>query len=171
MEQQPSPLGHGYTALTLTGRKPGATRIVLGTGKAKQYLGVRVLPDDWDLDDVPAEQVDYAFLYRHVMSYYELVYPFMSDKVFSLADQCKCETYSRLMWQMCDPQNRDKSYYMPSTRELSLPKSRLFLKYLTQVEAAAAAKAAAPEPATPHAIGCKAELIDELKKPSIWNCR
>ncbi|MDO8033513.1 iminophenyl-pyruvate dimer synthase VioB [Janthinobacterium sp. SUN128] len=164
VEQHPSPLGHGYTALTLTGRKPGATRIVLGTGKAKQYLGVRVLPDDWDLDDVPAEQVDYAFLYRHVMSYYELVYPFMSDKVFSLADQCKCETYSRLMWQMCDPQNRDKSYYMPSTRELSLPKSRLFLKYLTRVEAAAAAKAAAPEPATPHAIGCKAELIDELKK-------
>ncbi|PJC99853.1 iminophenyl-pyruvate dimer synthase VioB [Janthinobacterium sp. BJB1] len=160
--RQPSPLGTGYTALILTGRQPGATRIVLGTGKDKQYLGVRVLPDDWDLDDVPAEQVDYAFLYRHVMSYYELVYPFMSDKVFSLADQCKCETYSRLMWQMCDPQNRDKSYYMPSTRELSLPKSRLFLKYLTQVEAKA--RAAVPAPAAPHAIGSKAELIEELKK-------
>ncbi|MEG1323674.1 MAG: ferritin-like domain-containing protein, partial [Janthinobacterium sp.] len=162
VERQPSPLGHGYTALTLTGRRPGATRVVLGAGKHKHYLGVRVLPDDWDLDDVPAERVDYAFLYRHVMSYYELVYPFMSDKVFSLADQCKCETYARLMWQMCDPQNRDKSYYMPSTRELSLPKSRLFLKYLTQVEAKA--KAAVPAPATPHAIASKAELIDELKK-------
>ncbi|PHV39158.1 iminophenyl-pyruvate dimer synthase VioB [Janthinobacterium sp. BJB304] len=162
VQQQPSPHGHGYTALTLTGRQPGATRIVLAAGNDKQYLGVRVLPDDWDLDDVPAEQVDYVFLYRHVMSYYELVYPFMSDKVFSLADQCKCETYSRLMWQMCDPQNRDKSYYMPSTRELSLPKSRLFLKYLAQVEAKA--KAALPQPAAQHVIGCKAELIDELKK-------
>ncbi|MET3131113.1 iminophenyl-pyruvate dimer synthase VioB [Oxalobacteraceae bacterium GrIS 1.11] len=159
---QPSVLGQGYAELTVTGRRSGATRIMLGEAKDAQFIGARVLPDDWDLDQVPAEQVDYAFLYRHVMSYYELIYPFMSDKVFSLADHCKCETYSRLMWQMCDPQNRDKSYYMPSTRELSLPKSRLFLKYLTQVEAAA--KAALPEPGAPHVISCKGELIEELKK-------
>nr|ADU90702.1 putative polyketide synthase [Collimonas sp. MPS11E8] len=158
----PSAQGDGYTELTLTGRRPGATRVALGTGAGKQFIGARVLPDDWELDEVPAEQVDYAFLYRHVMSYYELLYPFMSDKVFSLADHCKCETYSRLMWQMCDPQNRDKSYYMPSTRELSLPKSRLFLKYLTQVEAAA--KASLPEPSAAAPISCKGELIEELKK-------
>ncbi|RSZ60437.1 iminophenyl-pyruvate dimer synthase VioB [Massilia atriviolacea] len=161
-ELAPCALGPGYAALTLTGRRPGATRIMLGEASGRQFIGARVLPDDWHLDKVPAEQVDYAFLYKHVMSYYELMYPFMSDKVFSLADHCKCETYSRLMWQMCDPQNRDKSYYMPSTRELSLPKSRLFLKYLTQVEAAAKAP---PAPAgAAHAISCKAELVDELKK-------
>ncbi|ATQ76830.1 iminophenyl-pyruvate dimer synthase VioB [Massilia violaceinigra] len=158
----PSALGVGYADLTLTGRRSGATRIMLGEAQGQQFIGARVLPDDWHLDDIPAEQVDYAFLYQHVMSYYELVYPFMSDKVFSLADHCKCETYSRLMWQMCDPQNRDKSYYMPSTRELSLPKSRLFLKYLTQVEAAA--KSTLPQAVAPHVIGCKAELIAELKK-------
>ncbi|CDG81736.1 iminophenyl-pyruvate dimer synthase VioB [Janthinobacterium agaricidamnosum] len=162
LQLQPSVLGHGYAELRVTGRRSGATRIMLGEGKEQQCLGVRVLPDDWHLDEVAAEQVDYAFLYRHVMSYYELVYPFMADKVFSLADQCKCETYSRLMWQMCDPQNRDKSYYMPSTRELSLPKSRLFLKYLAQVEAAA--KAALPEPAAAHVIRGKDELIGELKQ-------
>ncbi len=162
LELQASALGTGYTKLTVTGRASGATRIVLGEGRESQHLGVRVLPDDWHLDDVPAEQVDYAFLYRHVMSYYELVYPFMADKVFSLADHCKCETYSRLMWQMCDPHNRDKSYYMPSTRELSQPKARLFLKYLTHVEAAART-AAPPEPA-PHVIRSKEALIDELKK-------
>ncbi|MDQ1812417.1 iminophenyl-pyruvate dimer synthase VioB [Massilia sp. CCM 9210] len=158
----PSPLGVGYADLTLTGRRSGATRIMLGEAKGQQFIGARVLPDDWHLDDIPAEQVDYAFLYQHVMSYYELVYPFMSDKVFSLADHCKCETYSRLMWQMCDPQNRDKSYYMPSTRELSLPKSRLFLKYLTQVEAAA--RSTLPQAVAAHVIGCKDELIAELKK-------
>ncbi|WP_332852117.1 iminophenyl-pyruvate dimer synthase VioB [Duganella sp. S19_KUP01_CR8] len=162
LELQPSALGTGYTDLTVTGRASGATRIKLGEEQDGQHLGVRVLPDDWHLDDVPAEQVDYAFLYRHVMSYYELVYPFMADKVFSLADHCKCETYSRLMWQMCDPRNRDKSYYMPSTRELSLPKSRLFLKYLTQVEAAA--KTAAPPEPAPHVIRSKEALVDELKK-------
>ncbi|MYN15771.1 iminophenyl-pyruvate dimer synthase VioB [Rugamonas sp. FT107W] len=161
LQLQPSARGEGYADLTVTGRRPGATRIVLGEGREAQHIGARVLPDDWHLDDVPAEQVDYDFLYRHVMSYYELVYPFMSDKVFSLADQCKTETYSRLMWQMCDPQNRDKSYYMPSTRELSLPKSRLFLKYLTQVEAAA--KTTQPQPEKPRAIGSKHELIAELK--------
>lgn len=158
----PSAQGDSYAELTLAGRRSGATRVMLGEGKQQQCIGVRVLPDDWHLDQVPAEQVDYAFLYRHVMSYYELVYPFMSDKVFSLADHCKCETYSRLMWQMCDPQNRDKSYYMPSTRELSLPKSRLFLKYLTQVEAAA--KASPPLPGAAQVIGCKGELIEELKR-------
>ncbi|PFH12331.1 iminophenyl-pyruvate dimer synthase VioB [Collimonas sp. PA-H2] len=162
MQLKPSAQGDGYAELTLTGRRSGATRIMLGEGKQRQFIGARVLPDDWHLDEVPAEQVDYAFLYRHVMSYYELVYPFMSDKVFSLADHCKCETYSRLMWQMCDPQNRDKSYYMPSTRELSLPKSKLFLKYLTQVEAAA--KTALPEPGAAQVISCKGELIEELKK-------
>jgi hypothetical protein len=97
-------------------------------------LHVRVLPDDWHLELVPDEQMDFAFLYEHVLAYYELVYPFMKALVFSLADECKCETYARLMWQMCDPRNRDKTYYMPPTRELSLPKSRLFLKYLRNVE-------------------------------------
>lgn len=162
-ELGPGTLGPGYAALTLRARRPGATRIMLGQAGARQFIGVRVLPDDWHLDDVPAEQVDYAFLYRHVMSYYELMYPFMSDKVFSLADHCKCETYARLMWQMCDPANRDKSYYMPSTRELSLPKARLFLKYLTGLEAAAKP----PPPAaagTLPAIRSKPELVAQLKK-------
>jgi iminophenyl-pyruvate dimer synthase VioB len=161
-ELAPGTLGPGYAALTLRARRPGATRIMLGAAEGRQFIGVRVLPDDWHLDEVAAEQVDYAFLYRHVMSYYELMYPFMSDKVFSLADHCKCETYSRLMWQMCDPANRDKSYYMPSTRELSQPKARLFLKYLTQVEAAAKAPPLASGAA--RAIACKGELVAELKK-------
>ncbi|WP_426343252.1 iminophenyl-pyruvate dimer synthase VioB [Pseudoduganella sp. R-32] len=163
LDLQASARGCGYAELRVTGLVPGVTRIVLGDGLERQHIGVRVLPDDWHLDEVPAGQVDYAFLYRHVMSYYELIYPFMADKVFSLADQCKCETYARLMWQMCDPQNRDKSYYMPSTRELSLPKARLFLKYLTQVEAGAKSGQAAP-PGPAPAIGSKAELVEELKK-------
>lgn len=96
-------------------------------------INLRVLPDDWHLLDMPVEQVDFDFIYQNVMGYYELVYPFMADKVFSLADQCKCETHARLMWQMCDPANRHKSFYMPSTREMSYSKSMLFLKYLDHV--------------------------------------
>ncbi|MBJ6764535.1 iminophenyl-pyruvate dimer synthase VioB [Myxococcaceae bacterium JPH2] len=158
----PSPQQTGYAQLTLTGRRPGATRVALRADQDSQFIGVRVLPDDWNLDEVPTEQVDYAFLYQHVMSYYELIYPFMSDKVFSLADRCRCETYSRLMWQMCDPLNRDKSYYMPSTRELSLPKSKLFLKYLTNIEGAS--RTLRPEPRGAQPIGSKAHLVEELKR-------
>ncbi|PHV13488.1 iminophenyl-pyruvate dimer synthase VioB [Chitinimonas sp. BJB300] len=152
----------GHAELTLNGRLSGATRVLLGEAGSEQDIGVRVLPDDWHLDEVPAAEVDYAFLYKHVMGYYELVYPFMADKVFSLADSCKCETYARLMWQMCDPENRDKSYYMPSTRELSLPKSKLFLKYLANVEASVKASDALHAEQT--VITSKVQLIDELKK-------
>ncbi|TDR81376.1 iminophenyl-pyruvate dimer synthase VioB [Paludibacterium purpuratum] len=144
--------------VTLAGQRPGCARLYLGDGEA--FVHLRVLPDDWHLADTPVEAVDYAFLYRHVMSYYELIYPFMADKVFSLADRCKCETYARLMWQMCDPQNRDKSYYMPSTRELSEPKAMLFLKYLAHVEAAAAPVVTAAEPPV---IGDRAQLVAALK--------
>ncbi|OHX17055.1 iminophenyl-pyruvate dimer synthase VioB [Chromobacterium sphagni] len=144
----------------VTGQQPGIARIVLDHGA--QTINLRVLPDDWQLDEVPAEQVDYAFLYRNVMAYYELIYPFMSDKVFSLADRCKCDTYARLMWQMCDPQNRDKSYYMPSTRELSRPKAGLFLKYLANVEGAT--RLLAPAPQQPARIENKAQLVAALKK-------
>ncbi|MCP3064206.1 iminophenyl-pyruvate dimer synthase VioB [Myxococcus sp. K38C18041901] len=158
----PSPHGTGHAQLTLIGQRPGATRVALSVGDDSQFIGVRVLPDDWHLEEVPTEQVDYAFLYRHVMSYYELIYPFMSNKVFSMADRCKCETYSRLMWQMCDPLNRDKSYYMPSTRELSLPKSNLFLKYLTNIEATS--RTSLPEPEGPRPIHSKAQLVQELKR-------
>ncbi|AGC43169.1 violacein biosynthesis protein vioB [Myxococcus stipitatus DSM 14675] len=158
----PSPQGEGYAQLTLTGQHPGVTRVALGAGQDSHVIDVRILPDDWHLDEVPAEQVDYAFLYQHVMSYYELLYPFMSDKVFSLADRCKCETYSRLMWQMCDPLNRDKSYYMPSTRELSLPKSKLFLKYLVHLEGSS--RTSSPKTRGPPPITCKVHLVEALRK-------
>ncbi|MEJ2794023.1 iminophenyl-pyruvate dimer synthase VioB [Iodobacter sp. LRB] len=125
----------GVAALTLTSLKPGVSEVFIGDYRGK--ILVRVLSDDWALLDIPDHQVDYTLLYEQVMSYYELIYPFMADKVFSMADQCKCETYARLMWQMCDPLNRDKSYYMPSTREMSYAKSMLFLKYLSNVEASA----------------------------------
>ncbi|QBC43861.1 iminophenyl-pyruvate dimer synthase VioB [Iodobacter fluviatilis] len=125
----------GQASLMITSRKSGVSEVFVGDHRGK--ILVRVLSDDWALLDTPDHLVDYTFLYEQVMSYYELIYPFMADKVFSMADQCKCETYARLMWQMCDPLNRDKSYYMPSTREMSYAKSILFLKYLRNVEESA----------------------------------
>ncbi|MBU2706115.1 iminophenyl-pyruvate dimer synthase VioB [Zooshikella marina] len=122
----------GKAKLTVYSKKPGTA--ILYLGNANNKIIVKVLADDWHLEEIPIEKVDYHTLYKNVMAYYELVYPFMSDKVFSMADQCKCETYARLMWQMCDPKNKNKSYYMPSTREMSQPQSILFLKYLKNIE-------------------------------------
>jgi hypothetical protein len=91
---------------------------------------VKVLPNDWHVYHQPPERVDFEFLYEHVLQFYELLYPFMNEEVFSLSNGPKCRAHALLNWQMCDPINRDRSYYMPPTRELSYPKAMLFSKFL-----------------------------------------
>lgn len=125
---------------------------------------VRVLPDDWQLDAVLQQDVTFELLHREVFAYYEQLFPFMRDEVFSLADRCKVETYAKLIWQMCDPANKDRTYYMPPTRDLSLPKARLLLKYLrAQSTAAAVPPAAVPSPVRSHPqITTRAQLRSAL---------
>ncbi|MGH3804286.1 MAG: ferritin-like domain-containing protein, partial [Pseudonocardiaceae bacterium] len=93
-------------------------------------LAVRVLPDDWRLDDIPQEDVTFDLVYREIFAFYELLSSFMKAEVFSLADRFRVKTYARLIWQMCDPRNKTKTYYMPPTRDLSEPKAHLLLKFL-----------------------------------------
>ncbi|WP_444931211.1 iminophenyl-pyruvate dimer synthase VioB [Microbulbifer sp. SSSA002] len=154
----------GWGALKVESLAPGSGKVFLGERYGS--VQVRVLGDDWALLDVPTEEVDYEFLYKNVMAYYELFYPFMGEAVFSMADKCKCETYARLMWQMCDPKNRDKSYYMPSTREMSEAQSHLFLKYLCNVERLALPNSSEPvkaEKEPENKIKNKEQLIAALR--------
>ncbi|MFF6777219.1 ferritin-like domain-containing protein [Streptomyces sp. NPDC012637] len=127
---------------------------------------VRVLPDDWHLDAVPKEDVGFDLLHREVFAFYEQLFPFMRDEVFSLADRCKVETYAKLIWQMCDPANKDRTYYMPPTRDLTLPKARLLLTYLRARGAAdAVLPVTAPAPAAAAArprITTRAQLREAL---------
>ncbi|MFL5859660.1 MAG: ferritin-like domain-containing protein, partial [Solirubrobacteraceae bacterium] len=102
----------------------------LGYWAGAGWMAVRVLPDDWHLDRLASEDVSFDLVYREVFAYYELLYSFMKAEVFSLADECKVKTYPRLIWQMCDPRNKSKTYYMPPTRDMSEPKARLLLKFL-----------------------------------------
>ncbi|GGM69508.1 hypothetical protein GCM10011609_01510 [Lentzea pudingi] len=135
--------GHGR--FTLRGRTAGTARVLLTTESVPAeldydnddklgfwsgagYLTVRVLPDSWHLDEV--EHADYDLVYREVFAYYEHLFSFMDKEVFSLANRSRTETYAKLIWQMCDPQNKSKTYYMPPTRDLSEPKARLLLKFL-----------------------------------------
>ncbi|MFE0024337.1 ferritin-like domain-containing protein [Amycolatopsis sp. NPDC059021] len=103
---------------------------VLGYWAGAGGLSVRVLPDDWRLDDLSEDEVDYDLVYREIFAPYELLSSFMADEVFSLADRCRVRTYADLIWQMSDPANKAKTYYMPPTRDLTEPKARLLLKFL-----------------------------------------
>lgn len=147
--------GRGW--VTIRGYQPGTTRVLISSDP-QQYPGdrnhpdqaelsydnsdhlgfwsgvgsfaVRVMSDDWHLENIADEDVDFKLIYREILAYYELCFSFMKAEVFSLADKCKVETYARLMWQMCDPRNKDKTYYMPPTRDLSQPKAMLLYRYL-----------------------------------------
>ncbi|WP_406112799.1 ferritin-like domain-containing protein [Streptomyces sp. NBC_01014] len=147
----------GRGAFVLRGARPGCARILLtaagedppadpslpgsaavaydnddrlGYWAGAGHLSVRVLPDDWWLADVPQDQVTFDLVHAEVFAFYEHMFAFMKDKVFSLADQFRVDTYARLIWQMSDPENKPKTYYMPPTRDLSEPKARLLLAYL-----------------------------------------
>ncbi|UGQ12648.1 ferritin-like protein [Yinghuangia sp. ASG 101] len=102
----------------------------LGYWPAVCAVDARVLPDTRHLDDIPRDQVTFDVLYREVFAPYELLYSFMKDEVFSLADRSRVGTYARLIWLMCDPANRDKTFFMPSTRDMTGPQARLLLAYL-----------------------------------------
>ncbi|WP_202868647.1 ferritin-like domain-containing protein [Kribbella antibiotica] len=147
--------GRGW--FTLRGAAAGTTRVLLSTGaedlpcdvdlagsaaigydeddalgywSGAGYLSVRVLPDDWRLAGISQDEVTFDLVYQEIFAFYEHLYSFMKAEVFSLADRCKVETYAKLIWQMCDPRNKAKTYYMPPTRDLSEPKAQLLLKYL-----------------------------------------
>jgi hypothetical protein len=102
----------------------------LGYWAGAGSLSVRVLPDDWRLADIPQQDVTFDLVYREIFAFYELLSSFMKAEVFSLADRFRVTTYARLIWQMCDPHNKTKTYYMPPTRDLSEPKAYLLLKFL-----------------------------------------
>ncbi|MGF1673822.1 MAG: ferritin-like domain-containing protein, partial [Rivularia sp. (in: cyanobacteria)] len=147
--------GRGW--FTLRGAKPGTTKVLissslkeipchpnhldeaeiaydnhnkLGFWNNVGFFAVRVMSDDWHLDEIPQKDVDFNLIYQHILAFYEASFSFMKAEVFSLADKCKVATYARLMWQMSDPKNKHKTYYMPPTRDMSEAKSKLLLKFL-----------------------------------------
>ncbi|GAA2719242.1 MULTISPECIES: ferritin-like domain-containing protein [Streptomyces] len=183
----------GYGLLVLRGERAGACRVLLGTAPGDGppvdaeapgsawaayddedalgywagagWLAVRVLPDDWYLDDVPREQVDFELLHREVFAPYEQLSTFMRSEVFSLADRCKVETYAELAWQMCDPRNKPRTYYMPPTRDLSDPKARLLLAYLRNLQTRQRPPLTVPAVAgTKPAISTRGELCRTLRQ-------
>jgi chromopyrrolic acid synthase len=135
----------------------------LGFWSGAGSFAVRVMPDDWHLADIADQDVDFDLIYKEILVYYELCFSFMKAEVFSLADKCKVETYARLMWQMCDPKNKNKTYYMPPTRELSQPKAMLLYKYLQNQQQVGYVPTPTPK-RTQRTIDTRKELVVALRQ-------
>ncbi|GAA3435055.1 hypothetical protein GCM10018954_046590 [Kutzneria kofuensis] len=181
--------GRGW--LTIRGARPGAARLLLSAhaeespcdttrpGSANACydnddllgywagagsLAVRVLPDDRRLDDIAQEDVTYDLVYREVLAFYELTGSFMSKEVFSLADRFAVRTYADLIWQMCDPSTRMKTYHMPPTRDMSAPKARLLLRFLRACRAVESVPTFVPASGPARkAITTRGELVHALR--------
>ncbi|GAB1646472.1 ferritin-like domain-containing protein [Krasilnikovia sp. MM14-A1259] len=137
----------------------------LGRWSAAGTLAVRTLPDDWHLAGTPDEAVTFDLVYREVFAYYELLYSFMRAEVFSLADRPKVETYARLIWQMCDPRNKARTYYMPPTRDLSAPKAHLLLTFLRRQQQQSRVPIFVPAGERPEPrIATRGQLLDALRQ-------
>ncbi|WP_306318148.1 MULTISPECIES: ferritin-like domain-containing protein [unclassified Streptomyces] len=137
----------------------------LGYWPAVCAVDVRVLPDTRHLDSVPRAEVTFDLLHREVFAPYELLYSFMKDEIFSLADASRVATYARLIWLMCDPANKDKTYYMPSSRDMTAPQVRLLLAYLRQDEAGRRPPPrTVPRRARPGALTTRAQLHEALRE-------
>jgi len=177
--------------VTLRGAQPGTTRVLLsarpderpsdrnqldeaiiaydnddllGFWSGAGSFAVRVLTNDWHLEEIEDEKVDFHLIYEQILAYYELVFSFMKAEVFSLADRCKVENYARLMWQMCDPRNQNKTYYMPPTRDMSRPKAMLLRKFLANQQRVGYIPNAVPEPKhTQRTIQSRDELVVALR--------
>ena len=103
-------------------------------------------------------------MYREVFAFYELLSSFMKAEVFSLADQFRVKTYARLIWQMCDPRNKTKTYYMPPMRDLSEPKAHLLLKFLHAQNTVSGVPSIVPAAKRTHrGITTRSELVPALQ--------
>ncbi|PAX53473.1 ferritin-like domain-containing protein [Brunnivagina elsteri] len=137
----------------------------LGFWSGSGFFAVRVMSNDWHLEEIPDKAVDFDLIYKHILAFYEFSFSFMKVDVFSLADQCKVATYARLMWQMSDPKNKSKTYYMPPSRDMSQPKTNLLRKFLHNQQQVGYIPPIQPEPIqTQRTIQTRDELVAALKQ-------
>ncbi|MGK5531040.1 ferritin-like domain-containing protein, partial [Streptomyces sp. URMC 129] len=138
---------------------------LLGYWSAAGLVSVRVLPDHAHLAAIPPEQVTFDLVHREIFASYELMYPFMKAEVMSLADAAKVATHARIIWLMCDPRHKDKTFYMPSTRDMTAPQTALLLAYTRRVEAARQTPPVpAATPSRPAALTTRDALCAALRQ-------
>jgi Ferritin-like len=136
----------------------------LGFWSAAGAVAVRVHPDHSHLAAVPDEEITFDLVFREVYATYEHLYTFMTAEIMDLADESKARTHARMIWLMCDPANRDKTYYMPSTRDMSAAQADLLRRFMIVTEGRRPhAPVLADRTATPARITSREELDAALR--------
>lgn len=106
----------------------------LGFWSAAGAVTVRVHPDHAHLAAVLDDEVSFDLVFREVYATYEHLYTFMTAEIMDLAEETRARTHARMIWLMCDPANQDKTWYMPSTRDMSAAQAELLRRFMIATE-------------------------------------
>ncbi len=143
----------GTVTLDLKSVSPGCCNIGLfsfGSGETapnppetlnteySNYITIRAMPFDNDLDDKPNEELTWDFMYDHIFRVYNLIYPVMSE-VIPMDDRTLMEgawmqikaVLGEDIQENGEVKNRmwESTMYMSVTRDLSLGKRKLLQRW------------------------------------------
>lgn len=94
------------------------------------YCCVRMLPFDNALErNTPDSQLSWSFIYKNVLSVFDLVYPIMSV-VRNLADRNVVEAMAEQLKFAISLDTFESTLYMPITRDLSAGKRKLLQRFV-----------------------------------------
>jgi violacein biosynthesis protein VioB len=140
-------IGPGDLTLAVQGLRPGAVHILFAPdterGRSLHELAVRTLsgsiaaPAGDMMATVrvlpnfqrPAGAPTWAFVYREILRYYDIVYPYMGDQHFRFDVEADLRTNARQMLLRLDADPDDPTR-MPPSRDMSSGKRELLREYL-----------------------------------------
>ena len=116
--------------LPFTGSVP-PTPPASGFGSSSDFFAViRALPFDNELEaNTPDSQLSWAFVYKNVLSTYDLIYPVMSQ-IRNLHDKNVVDAMAEQLKFAISLDSFASTLYMPMTRELSAGKRKLLERYV-----------------------------------------
>jgi hypothetical protein len=102
-----------------------------GFGSSSDFFAViRALPFDNELEaNTPDSQLSWAFVYKNVLSTYDLIYPVMSQ-IRNLHDKNVVDAMADQLKFAISLDSFGSTLYMPMTRELSAGKRKLLERYV-----------------------------------------
>jgi hypothetical protein len=128
-----SPLQAGmgnYLFFPFTGPVPTPPATLGGLDPNQSFAALRAFPFDDELNEqAPDSALTWQFIYQHVLSTWDVVYPLMST-IIPLSKQKAVDKAAKAIHERVDLNPGRSSRYMPVTRDMSAGKKKLLLRYL-----------------------------------------
>jgi hypothetical protein len=126
----------GTGTIAFTAVRPGTCVIaMLPPGEADSslqfFFNVRVLPED-NFDAVLDPALTFSFVYQHVLRYYHLIYPAMSE-IIDLKEEFDVSLAAQTIQERIAKSNWASTSYMPISRDLSDGKRKLLERWCAMV--------------------------------------